>query len=589
MKTIINLFKELFYKFPWHFIFLIGIVFFQALTNALSVIAIAPITDFLLEKDTQNVTFITKYLESITISLGFNLNLLFAFIFFGVIVLTGGLLSVLSHFSLLRIKYDVVKKLLTDTVSKFLDSSFIFFSQGDSGKLLNTFQKETDKVGDTFGHMAKFIANSLQVFIFLSVPLTLSPKFTLIFLLITFLISTPLLLLSRWVYRFGKQTTETGNYNTGVIYEIITGAKLILSYGVQKPTVKKFEDSFEQHSKAAIKSQALSGGISLLFVPAGTIAALIVVYLAVENNLPLGEVIMVLFAFTRLLPLLAALLEARAGIGGFFPAYEQIQNLEEIAERHREPQGDIMFESLQTALELKNVTFSYSEKKKPALNKVNITIERGRFTALVGSSGSGKTSTLDLMLGLFHPVSGKILIDGIELRKFNLNSIRKKVGYVPQDPLLFNSSIKENLLWSLPEAKEEEIWDACRIANAEAFIKLLPERMETVLGDRGVRLSGGQRQRIALARAIIRKPEILFLDEATSSLDAESEDLIQKSINTLSGQTTIVVIAHRLSTIKNADFVYVLELGEVKESGNYKKLKNNPQSLLNKMIKKQGM
>ena len=184
------------------------------------------------------------------------------------------------------------------------------------------------------------------------------------------------------------------------------------------------------------------------------------------------------------------------------------------------------------------------------------------------------------MLGLQTPNECSVFIDGISLKDYKQQSFRKSVGYVPQDPILFHSSIRENLLWSSGSSSEEELWDALDVSNASLFVKQLPQGIDTIVGDRGTRLSGGQRQRIALARALLRKPELLILDEATSALDNESERLIKESINGLSKDTTILIVAHRLSTIKNADQVYVIQNGRIVENGSYAELHNNPDSIL---------
>jgi ATP-binding cassette subfamily B protein len=188
------------------------------------------------------------------------------------------------------------------------------------------------------------------------------------------------------------------------------------------------------------------------------------------------------------------------------------------------------------------------------------------------------------VLGLQVPESGEVILDGFSLGEWNQNSFRGHVGYVPQEPFLFHTSIRENLLWSFPQGSESDLWEACQIANADIFIKQLPEGIDTIVGDRGIRLSGGQRQRIALARALLRKPQLLILDEATSSLDSESEQLIQESINSLTHGTTILIVSHRLSTIINADQVYVLRDGEIVEAGAYSDLSCNPNGLLAGMI-----
>ena len=586
MKIVIKLFLELFSRFPWHFIFLIIAVLFQAVTNALVVMAVAPITDFLLERTGDNATYITNYFESTISSFGYQFNFLFVCLYFGFVTLINGLLGVVVLYFLLRIKYDVLTHMLSDTMSQFFKSSFSFFSQGDMGTLLNSFQQELTKVGEAFGHIARIFANAIQGLIFLLVPLSLSPKFTLLFLVSAALVSAPLWLLGRFTYSLGKKNTDTANDYTGVLHELLTGAKLILSHGLQKNSINTYRQSFKRHVKVSIPFQTLRMGLALLFVPLGTIAALFVLYIAYNQGMPFGEVAMVLFAFTRLLPIIGSLIEGKATVQGFVPAYEQIQNLKEQASNLEEIQGDKIFDVLNKSIVLKNIKFGYPEKEL-AIDGINLEIIKGKLTAIVGKSGSGKTSTIDLILGLFQPSEGEIFLDGIHLNEFDLNSFRAKIGYVSQDPQLFNATLKENLLWSAPEATDKEIWAACSLANSDSFIKEFPKKLDTVMGDRGVRLSGGQRQRIALARALIRKPQILFLDEATSSLDSESENLIQESINKLSQEITVVVIAHRLSTISNSDYVYVLETGKVVEEGSYEKLSKNSESSLYSLIQEQ--
>ena len=210
------------------------------------------------------------------------------------------------------------------------------------------------------------------------------------------------------------------------------------------------------------------------------------------------------------------------------------------------------------------------------------------MTALVGESGSGKSTITDLVLGLQIPDQGQVLIDGVPLNEWQQNSFRARVGYVPQDPQLFHSSIRDNLLWSFALASESDLWNALQLANAAAFVNSLPQGIDTIVGDRGIRLSGGQRQRIALARALLRKPELLILDEATSSLDSESEFLIQQSIEQVVQDTTILVVAHRLSTLAKADQVYVLSHGRILEEGSFTALSAKSGGMLNSMLAAQS-
>jgi subfamily B ATP-binding cassette protein MsbA len=194
------------------------------------------------------------------------------------------------------------------------------------------------------------------------------------------------------------------------------------------------------------------------------------------------------------------------------------------------------------------------------------------MTALVGGSGAGKSTLADLIPRFYDPTQGKVLIDGIDLREFEINSLRRRLAVVSQDTFIFNTSVRNNIAYAMEQADEAAIWEAARRANALEFILELPDGFETKLGERGVRLSGGQRQRIAIARALLRDPDILILDEATSALDSVSERLIQKSLEELSVGRTVIAIAHRLSTIVRADKVVVLEAGRIVEQGGYQEL-----------------
>jgi subfamily B ATP-binding cassette protein MsbA len=226
---------------------------------------------------------------------------------------------------------------------------------------------------------------------------------------------------------------------------------------------------------------------------------------------------------------------------------------------------------LKQAIEFVSVDFGY-DPADLVLHKISLTIERGKMTALVGSSGAGKSTLADLIPRFDDPTRGKILLDGVDLREFEINSLRRKLAVVSQDTFIFHTSVRNNIAYALDGVDEAAIREAASLANALEFIEELPDGFETQLGDRGVRLSGGQRQRIAIARALLRNPEILILDEATSALDSVSERLIQESLEKLSVGRTVIAIAHRLSTIVRADKVVVLEQGHIVEQGTYEEL-----------------
>ena len=587
MKMIIKLFLELFRKFPLHFFILFGAVFIQALLSAATVVTIAPVTDILLGRSGEEASAITVFVGGLFSKLGIDLNLLSVFILFGCLTIMTSIMSVATRYAVLKIKYDVLYHLLTDTLKSFFRARYLFFSQGDMGVLLNSFQQEVSKIGDTFGHMATFLADILQVCIFLTVPFCLSPKMTGISLFFIGLFTGPLWFLQRFSYSLGKGNTETANKCAGVLHEILTAAKLILGFGRQREAVLRYQDSYSAHASISVKFQTLQAGIGGFFLPLGIISILIALYIAYLDGTPFSDMALVMFAFIRLMPVMAKVVSGKTAIQGFVPAYEQLDRLRKDAISMEESKGELDFLEFKESIRFQNVFFSYPGRK-PALNGVNLEIRRGKMVALVGESGAGKTTIIDLILGLHLPDKGQVLLDGKALKEYNLNSYRDRVGYVPQEPQLFNTSIKENFLWAFPGATDDDIWRACRLANIEQFVSDLHEQLDTVLGDRGVRVSGGQRQRLALARAIVRKPDFLVLDEATSVLDSESEQLIQQAIDALAKEMTIIVIAHRLSTIRNADYVYVLSNGRVVEEGTYSELANNPDCKLSKMIVQQS-
>ena len=239
-------------------------------------------------------------------------------------------------------------------------------------------------------------------------------------------------------------------------------------------------------------------------------------------------------------------------------------------------------------MECKNVSFRYDQNQSQyALENINIQIPANYMTAIVGPSGAGKSTLIDLLMGLNQPENGEVLIDGIPLTNKNLVALRRSLSYVPQDPFLFNATIRENLHMIEPTATEEQIWEALEFSSAAEFVKKLPQGLDTLIGDRGIRLSGGERQRIVLARAILRKPSILVLDEATSALDTENERKIQEAIEQLKGKMTIIVIAHRLSTIRNADQVIVLDKGRVVQNGEFDQLAMEYDGMFSNLLGKQ--
>ena len=440
----------------------------------------------------------------------------------------------------------------------------------------------------TLGHIATQLAQFVQFFIYLSVPFWLNASMTITALSLAVAFGLPFLWLNRISYKLGKINTSTSNILLGTLSEILQSARIILGFGEQKQAKVQYFDAFDAHVDVTLKSQTLSTAVPAFFAPLGILAAVIALGLSLNRNEPLSELVAVLWSLLTAFPILASLLHTNISINNFIPSYEQLVDLRNQAQLNKEIQGTKIFTQLKEGIELKDVNFSYPGSKH-AIMGLNMFIGKNRMTAIVGESGSGKSTITDLVLGLQNPTQGAVLIDGVLFNEWQQNSFRGRIGYIPQDPILFHTSIRENLLWAYKDAKEKELWDALRLSHADQFVENLSQGIDTVVGDRGIRLSGGQRQRIALARALLRKPDLLILDEATSALDTESEIMIQNSIEELSHNVTILVVAHRLSTISKADKIYVMKMGRIIEEGSFSELSGKKDSIFLNMLKTQNL
>jgi ABC-type multidrug transport system fused ATPase/permease subunit len=281
-----------------------------------------------------------------------------------------------------------------------------------------------------------------------------------------------------------------------------------------------------------------------------------------------------LFALFRLVPVAHQMNAYRGEWAKLDAAIENVTDLLRRENKTYQSNGDRPAPSLQDAITFHSVDFSYNPNE-PILRDINLRIEAGKMTAIVGASGSGKSTLVDLIPRFFDPVRGYIEWDGTDTKRFTIQSLRDRVGTVSQSTFIFNDTVTANIRYGKLDATMDEVREAARQANALDFIQDMPEGFDTILGDRGLRLSGGQRQRIAIARALLRDPEVLILDEATSALDTVSEKLVQESLERLMDGRTVIAIAHRLSTIENADRVAVLEKGEIVEEGPYTDLLNS--------------
>ena len=583
MNEIIKFVKLFSLNFPAQFLLVIIAVSIQAIANSLSVIAIGPLAEVLLQTEPKDYSRITMLVADF---FGYEkLPVDFSFFLFGSSLIFAGLTSVVIQYMVFKTQFAILEKIMSETMEDFFNSKYEFFSDTGMGKLLNSFQKESDKLGASFGSLTKFFVNFFQAIIFICIPFYISTQLTLIFLICLIFTAIPIWFINSKVRPYGELITSTANTLISVLQENFSAAKLIMSFHNKKRAVEDYKSAFSSHAKAAVIFQSIIYSTGILFMPLGMCAGLIAISWGYQNGVEIASISMILFAFFRMMPVIGIVIQSRSEIKGFLPAFEQIETLAKNARNMQQSDGVKKFENF-SEIQLKNLSFSYKSRDN-VLKDINLSIKEGDNIAIIGASGSGKTTLTDIILGLYSPSSGSLEVDNINIEEFSMESYRKKIGYVPQEPFLFNKTIYENFKWAKPSCSEDEIWNALEIANSRDFVKALPEGLHTNLGDRGDSLSGGQRQRIALARAIIKKPLILVLDEATSSLDNESEKFIQKSINELSKNLTLITIAHRLSTIVNSDHIYVMKNGTIVESGTYDDLFSDKNSIFYKMISSQ--
>nr|WP_244226491.1 ABC transporter ATP-binding protein [Paenibacillus protaetiae] len=390
--------------------------------------------------------------------------------------------------------------------------------------------------------------------------------------------------------RLGEKTTELSQKYYAGIYDHFSGIKDIKSNQLEQPHIYWFNQISRNMENNAIQMIKMNTTSQLIYKLASLVLIAGFVYLALNVFYTSPEqLIVTVLILSRLWPRFVGIQNNFEQLYASFSAFRTVRELQADYAEQKEPghsHGGSSGRPEPGAIQCTNVYYRYnSNDSHYALKAINLYIPAKKMTAIVGKSGAGKSTLVDLLMGLIHPESGQVYYAGGSLlEEQQLLALRSAIGYVPQDPFLFHDSIRENLKLVDPYATDRELWEALRFSASEEFVRNLPDGLDTVIGDRGIRLSGGERQRIVLARAILKKPAILVLDEATSALDSENERRIQAALDGLKGQMTIIVIAHRLSTIRHADQVIVLEKGEIIQQGGYEQLAQESKGVFKQLL-----
>ena len=506
-------------------------------------------------------------------ALGKDMNLTFQIV--GIVIFSVFINSLTSYLLTRFIGVEaqyLIAELRTKVQKKILTLPINYFDNNKSGALVSRVMTDVEGVrnlvGTGFVQLIGGVLASIAAFAYL---ITISFKLTIFVLLPMALFAVIAMKAFGYIRPIFRERGKKSAEVSGRLTESLNGIRVIKGFGAEEQELTIFSNGVNeifQLVKKSMTAQALMASAGVLMIGLASAGVMgIGSYLGLDN----GEFI----SYTAMIAFMVAPIIQIGNIGSqFTEAFAGLDRTEEIMSMDPEEDEDvrtIKLDAIKGDISFNNVSFSYEEGTE-VIHNITFQAKKGSMTALVGTSGSGKSTIAGMAASFLNPQSGKITIDGIDLSKVKLSSYRKKLGVVLQDDFLFEGTIKQNILFSNPEASKEELMEAIKSANVHEFTDRFDDGIETLIGERGVKLSGGQRQRITIARAIIANPKILILDEATSNLDNESESLIQESLKKLMSGRTTFVIAHRLSTIRQADQILVIEDGNIAEEGTHDKL-----------------
>ncbi|TPN89771.1 ABC transporter ATP-binding protein [Mesorhizobium sp. CU2] len=489
-----------------------------------------------------------------------------------------------------RLLYDFVNRVRLDLFESIGKARWGVFTRIRGSDLDHALNGDVDRVQAAAFGLLMLTQAMLLLAGYLVVSLFISPVMTSFAIVIGVVLLVALQPFRARARTYGRTLTANRQDQYRTVSEFLGGIKVAKSLNVEASYFAELRatlDRMKADNIAFVRNSTLG---SALFQVASVVGLSLFIYIAlVRFHLSLAEIVVLLLVFMRVAPRFMDMQLQAQQVLINLPAYASMQALQARFDAEREPAEALAGQdarlSLDTGLNIRDVSFAYGDgDAKPVVSGITFGLPAGKVTALIGPSGSGKSTIADMLLGLLEPSGGRILADGIEITLQNRRAWRDQVAYVPQDVFLLHETIAANLRLASPKASDDELWAALRKAHAADFVERLELKLETVVGDRGVRLSGGERQRIALARALLRKPSLLILDEATSALDWQNQSLIAQSIDGLRGQMTILTIAHRPSMIAFADWVVAMEDGRIVEVGQYRRLKAKAGSRLARML-----
>lgn len=548
------------------------LIFFSGILEGIGINAIIPLFSFFSSGQPESADLISRIIKKFFLFLNLNFNLKSLLIFIIALFVVKAVILFYTNQIAAKIAHNYEKQTRTKLFKLTIEADWSYLFQQKIGYLDHVLTVDVAQSASLLQGISAFILAAVNLLVYILVVINISPIIALsifvggVFILIGFKS------FFNKNFDISSKIMDTYKQLAHFVNENVIGMKVIKSMFVEKPVIDSGENYFNQMERLSMRLAFVRNFTNAAMQPIGIIFIMIIfLFFYKTGTFNFGVFAVIIYAIQRIFSQIQAVQSQIHGISSQFPALENVQFYEKEVIRHKEVDDGVKDFHFNDCLEFKNVEFFYDDSRK-TISDINFSIKKGQIIGLVGSSGSGKTTIVDLLLGLFRPQKGDVLLDGENALNIKIKEWRKNIGYVPQEAFLINDTIENNIKFYDPLITHEEMVVAVKMANIYDFIMSRPQKFQSMVGERGIALSGGQRQRIALARVLVRKPKILVLDEATSALDNESEFLIQKTLESLRGKITILIIAHRLSTVMIADNLIILENGKFIEGGSPKSL-----------------
>jgi ATP-binding cassette subfamily C protein len=513
-----------------------------------------------------------RYADAISASLkavGLRPSLMLMLALFVAIVGARAILGRVQAIVSLAVEKQFEVALRTRLYRAIAGAAWVFIARIRATDLTHAMTAEMDRIGTGAFELEALCGGLIMAIVYTAISMTLSAPMTLMVGACGVALAIAIRGRTEEINDTGDQVSSATRAMYAASIENIQSIKAAKAYGAEARQAGVFEQLAKGVASAHVKVAGKIASAAAAF-ELGSVAILAaILYVAIRViAVPPEAVLILMLLFARMMPRIMAAHRNYRAVTYALPSFANVMRLEArclAAAEHAETRERAP--NLQREIALDRVTFSYAADRAPALNGLSLAIPAGGIVAIVGPSGAGKSTAADMLMGLLVPDSGEVRIDGATLKPNQIRDWRERIGYVAPETVLFHGTIRDNLKWARDDAAEDDMWAALRLAAADRFVAELPHALDTIVGDRGILISQGERQRIALARAFLRRPSLLVLDEATNSLDSVNESLVLGALESMRGRITVVLIAHRISTIRWADIVYVVENGTVVESG----------------------